>query len=473
RRAPPPPPGGSRAFATAVDNLEVDFRRILTERWTLDVIGMATRDAGPILGESRNHYLVLGQQYQLGDRTSVRLRASTGGFATHRPGLGFGRFGSSQHSLTGGAQFRLRRWDVSTDLRVGILGRETQLFSGAMSELRVAQQEAQVTLSRGFDGVGHLTTGGGALLTGDGMGMPREALNAFVGIGGVSLPLGPQTVRLHSRLSYIASSVQAALVTAQLSAVTTLPGGLDLMATVERNPFFRDRLGRATWMGALRLTASTTVFVPRQLKKVSGVVYEDLNGNGRRDVGEAGVAGVVLRQAGIRIVSEENGVYRLPANLRGRLQVDPLGLPDGFVPSPQFSRDLTEQRDIPLVQTGSMTVILALAADPDGRLPDVDLAKAQVWLRDALGNDWVGRASGAGEYAFENVPAGRYSFRFDLSRLAEPLRSEDGLLAEVAPRDHRSVTVTLRGRNVRLIVPPTRSERDKGGTGRGGRRALP
>lgn len=461
-------PGGGRAFANGTNTFDAEASRDFTDRLSISGNVFATQDESPAIGESRNHTASIAQQFRLNEVTVLRAQVMTWSFRTQPPGALVGAFGSSQTMFGVGAGYPLAGWTMTTDVRAGLLSRESELFSGATDRQRVGQQELELSASRGIFGAAQLALGSTFTSTGAGLGVPQHARNGFISLGGLHLPIGAErSIALFSRVGYSSSELQRSLVSSMISATTRLPGGFDLVASVERNPFFRDAQGRAQWIAALRLSTSTTVFVPQRLQRVAGVVFEDLNGNGKRDAGERGVPGVVLRQAGVKLVTEADGVYRAPANVRGRLQVDPLGLPAGFVASPRATRELAEVRDIPLVQTGTLKVRLALAADADGRVPQVQLSRASVWLVDAEGMEWVGRVAEDDVVHFENVPVGRYNFRFDFSRLSEQLRAEEGVLVEVAAATERDVTVTLRGRNVRLITPPNRNEGGRG-TGRGG-----
>jgi hypothetical protein len=100
-------------------------------------------------------------------------------------------------------------------------------------------------------------------------------------------------------------------------------------------------------------------------------------------------------------------------------------------------------------------------------VPDVDLAKAEVWLRDSDGFEWVALGLGDGRFTFEHVPVGSYSLRLGLERLTEPVRADD-VTIEILEGNAMDVTVPLRGRAVRIITPPRGG---RGGVGpRGGAR---
>lgn len=460
-------PGGIRAFANGSQNIEGEARRDFGERLTVSANFQSTADASNVFGSFRNRTATVTQQYRWRDGVSLRAQVQYLAFATSPAGGVAGSFGSSQTVVGAGAAFPLGAWSLSTDARGGVLTREAELFSGAVDRQQVLQREFEVGATRGISDLAQLSLGTTLTQTGAGLGVPATAATGFASLGGMRLPLGREReLVLFSRVGYVGSSVQSPVLISAISGTTRLPGNFELTASVERNPFFRDRQGRAQLIAALRISTAATVFVPQRLQRVSGVVFEDLNLNGKRDAGERGVPGVVLRQAGVRIVTDADGAYRVPANQRGRIQVDPLGLPRGFVPSPRLTRDLAELRDIPLVQTGTLRVRLQLAADADGRVPDVKLETAEVWLVDSDGMEWVGRVAADGEVFFENVPAGRYSFRFDFTRLSEPLRAEESATAEVRARETIEITLPLRGRNVRVTPPPNRQDGGRG-NGRG------
>jgi hypothetical protein len=75
-------------------------------------------------------------------------------------------------------------------------------------------------------------------------------------------------------------------------------------------------VGAATWLPRAQTPAA-----------VSGVVFEDLNGNGRRDAGERGVAGVAISNQRDVVKSGADGVYSLSGHGYGVVFVS---VPDGY-----------------------------------------------------------------------------------------------------------------------------------------------
>ena len=458
-------PGGSAAFANGVDNFDASVQHAMNERWRMDANVIRVRDIGGGGFSSRSTAVGLGQQYEWTEQTTFSLRGMSSQFQTTSATAGLGRFGSSTHSLSGGANHRVGGWTFNSNLQVGIVGRDAELFSGAVSEVRVLQRGLQGGVSRNVARLGQISTGFGRMMTGAGTGQPTDVTSAFARLAAVPVMVGAFPVRMNADMQYIGSAERSALIGLRFGASTPLPGGLELASTVERNPFFVDRNGNAGWIMALRVSAATSVFSPRR-SGAGGVVFEDLNGNGLRDPGEPGVAGVRLRQGETRMRTDRDGNYTVPVGVRGVLELEAAAVPLGLVLHPRAAASLSELRDFPLVPTGVMTLQINIDADADGRRPEVDLAPLVVWLTDADGREWVGRAIRTGEFRFENIPVGRYSVRFDLSQLSEPLRTTGDESVLVTRGAETRNVVSLRGREVRFIQPPGRGGQ---GSGRGGR----
>jgi hypothetical protein len=456
-------PGGSESYANARLTAGGDFTRELTQRLQVDGSATIWNDRTSAVGTMRSRTVSLGNRFAVNDITSLSLRASNTALAVESRGI-VGGFGSSESSLEGGVSRQVGAWDLTASSRLGLVERSTELLGGRESVIRVPQQHHALQANLSLPSLGAVGLGGGRTTTEQGAGIPAVMHNVFVSFNGAPRAIGPHSLSLRARSTYMMATGQGGGAITTLAASFRTAGGWEVLSSVERNDLLRTATGRSNVFFALRVAATTEVLVPRPLLKVAGVVFNDLNDNGRRDMGEPGIGGVVLRVDGVRIVSEPDGVYRVPANVRGQIRLDPMGLPRGLVLRAASGTPRRERGDIPLRQTGTLTLNLNIAADREGVRPDIDLSKVDVWLTDASGIEWVGRSDIPGEVIFDNIPAGRYAFRFDFSRVGEPLRGEEGAMVEVAPDVTRSVTVTLRARDVRLIDPPGR-----GGTGRGGR----
>jgi hypothetical protein len=346
--------------------------------------------------------------------------------------------------------------------------RETGLLSGGTNRVEAGQYLTQVSVSRPWERLGTTSANVSVTATGDGVGMPAQMLAAGARWGDVPLMIGSQVLRVGSEVLYLKATGGNAYVISRATVATILPGNLDLAMSFERNPYFRDAQGNAGWVAAMRLSVSTQVLSANRFSP-PGLVFEDRNANGVHDAGERGVPGVVLRQGDLRFVTNRQGVYRVPPDVRGRVRVDPASIPRGYVAHPRYALDSLERRDIPLVPTGTVTVGLTIVADSAGRRPDVDLGLAQLWLTDASGLDWVGVSVGDGSFRFDQIPIGRYTLRSDFRRLSEPLRIDETTVVEVVPGAQSVRVIEARGRTIRMTTPPPRS-----GNGRGaGRGANP
>jgi hypothetical protein len=462
-------PGGSAAFARATDELQVQGARTITARWSVDAAVTRTRDAGNVFSALRVDSWILGQRFALTRESAVTLRGQMARFDARSAERTFGSFGSGDRNIAAGYSWRRGTVAFSADGTLGAVSRRTQLIGGHTVESMAGQRSLRVHASRALARLGALDASAGVQVTEAGLGFPTDIWTAGVRWSSIPLEVLQRALRLDAEAQYQRLGQLQSFLVARASVVTALPRGLDMAVSAERNPFFRDARGRAGWIAAFRLSASTAVFAPAA-QGPPGTVYEDRNRNGRRDAGEPGVAGVVLRRGDARSTTDGQGRYRLPARERGRTRVEQGSLPAGLLAHPMLLVDTLERRDIPLLATGTVQLALRLVADEDGRVPDVKLADATVRLRDGTGFEWMGRRLNDSTVVFQDVPVGEYAPVFDFSRLREPLLYDAGTVVVVEARERRSVAVPLRGRAVRVIVPPTRSGTGgRGGLGESGR----
>lgn len=463
-------PGGSGAFARATDEFQLQAARDLSDRWSLDGSLSRTRDASNVFRAMRVDSWSVGQRFALSDASAVSLRGQFTEFDARSASGAFGSFGSGSRDLTAGYEWRRGLLSLSGEGSLGAVTRTTELLDGREVTSMAGQSAARVFATRALERLGAIDASLGVQVTEAGVGMPGDVWVASLRWSGLPLTRGARAVRLDSEAQYQRlGAIQSFLVT-RTSMTMALPGGMDLAMSAERNPYYRDRTGRAGWMAAMRLSVST-LLRPVSNSGDQGVVYADRDGNGRRDPGEPGVAGVVLRRGDARVTSDRNGHYRLPARVRGRTRVEQGSLPAGLLAHPLLSADTLERRDIPLLATGTVSLALRIVRDEDGRAPDVKLADVRIFLRDGTGFEWVGRHADDSTLVFEDVPAGDYTARFDFSMLAEPLRTDETVTIGVRPRERRTVPIALRGRAVRITVPPSRAGEPRGARSRTGQAA--
>jgi hypothetical protein len=463
-------PGGTSAFASSTDAIDFEVRKDFNDRWTGDATANRVSDVNTTFTNVKSTSFSVGQRYQATEALSLNLRGSTNAYRVEASSLA-GQFGSRDDGLSAGAELAIGHTTATASTRLGMLSRETALLSGGTDRVRAGQLNAQLGLSRPWEGLGVTSANISVSRTGDGVGIPGQFISAQARWAELPLMLGTRVVRLGSDVQYLKATGGSSYVIARATAATALPGNLDLAMSFERNPYFRDEAGNAGWVAAMRVSVRTQMLAANRFSP-PGMVYEDRNANGVRDAGERGVAGVVLRQGNVRLVTNREGTYRVPASVRGRLRIDPASIPAGFVAHPRYAVDSLEQRDIPLVPTGSVTVGLTLVADSLGRRPDVDLGLAQLWLRDASGLEWVGVAVGDGSFRFDQIPIGRYTLRSDFRRLSEPVRIDENATVDVVPGAQSVRVIEARGRTIRMTIPAPRSGTGRGGNGRGAGRGT-
>src|SRR5260221_5832478 len=197
-----------------------------------------------------------------------------------------------------------------------------------------------------------------------------------------------------------------------------------------------------------------------------GTVFRDQNGNGVRDPGEAGFAGVLVRRGRESAVTGEDGGFRLSGEATDPPAVDPVSLPLGWIQEPP--RPPGSRSDLGVVAVAAVEVALEVASDSLGRIASSRLAGAIVLAHDERSHVWVGRAAAPGHAVFDALPPGRYRIELDLSDVQEPLTPAERLPAFVVQgaggEPVRRLVVTLRARpiHVKQLGAP------KGSTPRGG-----
>jgi hypothetical protein len=220
--------------------------------------------------------------------------------------------------------------------------------------------------------------------------------------------------------------------------------GLSVRVDAERNSIFHSISGAVPWIFGVRLEHALTVPMVRQ-PGTSGYVYQDLNGNQRRDADEPGVPGAVVRRGGETAVADASGRYRVGGDARQAVVIDEASLPDGWTANGEA------QGDLGVSLTTSAEVELVVAPRSGVSQVQVDLAKVHLIARDGAGREWAARMTGPTTATFESLPVGSYTLEFDLSELSEPLVPRAPLPALlVTGKESRSVTITLDPRPIRM-----------------------
>jgi hypothetical protein len=224
--------------------------------------------------------------------------------------------------------------------------------------------------------------------------------------------------------------------------------GVALKVDAERNTIFHSLSGHVPWILGVRFEHALSVPMLRT-PGTSGSVYQDLNGNQRRDPGEPGVAGAIVRRGSETAVANASGKYRVGGDSRQPVVIDETSLPDGWTASGAAAGDLS------VSLSTSSEVELVVAPRSGISEVQVDLAKTHVIARDSAGREWAARMTGPTTATFEALPVGTYTLEFDLSELTEPLvpRAPVPVLI-VSGKDSKSITVTLDPRPLRIWKGP-------------------
>ena len=244
----------------------------------------------------------------------------------------------------------------------------------------------------------------------------------------------------------------AVLTTSRLQLDVALRQGFRMVAGWERGAF-RGANGETPSIATLRLERTATL--PRLGQRLAtGVVFEDRNGNGVRDPGEPGVAGVVVRRGGTSSVTDASGSFRFAPGGSGLVEIDPRSLPDGWLQSPRTLTQSGEGLAFGVIPTSSIEVMVALAPNPESGASLVRIGVATLTLRDSAGRSWVVRTGAVPRATFDAVPKGYYTLTAELEGSSEPLVVDPIPRVEVdGTPGRRQVTITVRTRPVRLFRP--------------------
>jgi len=247
----------------------------------------------------------------------------------------------------------------------------------------------------------------------------------------------------------------AALTTSRLQVELALRQGLRIVGGWERGTF-RDATGATPSIATLRL--ERTSILPRfGQRSATGIVFQDRNGNGVRDDGEPGIAGIVVRRGGESAVTDGSGSFRFTPGANGVVEIDPRSLPDGWLQSARTLGGASGQRDgiaLGVIPTSALDVVVLVAANPEGSATAVRVGVATLTLRDSSGRTWVARTGAVQRVTFDAIPKGRYTLTAELDGSSEPLVVDPIPNVEVdGSPGRRQITVTVRMRPVRLFRP--------------------
>ncbi|HKN59325.1 MAG TPA: hypothetical protein VJV97_10760 [Gemmatimonadaceae bacterium] len=438
-------PGGSDAYARATNELVVNASERLSSRASFSASAWRTGDATSVFSGLKSNGFSLRPQYAVFCGTTVALEARSYLFdATSRPTISgnAGAFGSREQQLGISVSTYLRQYYMNSTAYLGNVTRTVTPVGQSTISDRTPRN--YWTTNAGWSGVGGVLEVQMRIeQTRDRAGFVNQ--QSLFGIHGeqVVLPwLGG--VRGEGELQRVNGfgDEKSAIMRAGLA--IPILSGFALRIDAERNSIFRSLSGRVPWILGVRVEHALTVPMLRT-PGTSGYVYEDLNGNQRRDTGEPAVPGAIVRRGGETAVADESGKYRVAGDTRQPVSIDEASLPDGWSANGSSRGDL----GVSLATSAEVELVVA----PRSGISDVkvDLSKAHVIARDSAGREWGAVMTGPTTATFQSLPVGTYKLEFDLSELTEPLvpRAPIPQLI-VTGKDSKSITITLDPRPIRM-----------------------
>ena len=439
-------PGGSAAFAPARDELSASVSRVLAARWMLSGSGWWNTDAGVVTRAMRSSGWSLQPQYSLSNRTSMALRVQASAF--DMDGLDT-RLRTAEQAVSGVLSTRRNVLYGSTSFGVGTNMRESaNVAAGMRFNERLVRSTTEV-IGGWTSALGTIEVNATAERILSGTGLTPDRSRAGLRVDRLAVYPRWSAVYLSGsiqRSGWLGERQQATMATAALSG--ELPWALRATLGVQHNSFFASSMGR--WTTVIGLDRS--VALPRPHHQRTGIVYEDLNGNGVRDPGEHGFGGAVVRSGAATVATSADGKFRVPAVAHP--SIDGRSLPVGWIPgaTPAGTKGAI---DLAVVPTSVIEVELLPVASADGRIPSNDLHAVDVMARDAADHLWMARLTPSGLAIFDALPPGEYRLELDLSRLAEPLATREALpsfAVEAAP-SRRRYSVAVMPRPLKMWRP--------------------
>jgi len=438
-------PGGSDAFARATNEVVANVSERVSSRGLVSASAWRTTDETSVFTGLKSNGLSLRPQLTVIGGTTVALEARTYEFDANSrsttAGQG-GAFGSKEQQLGIGLSSYLRQYYINTSAYLGNVTRTVTPVGLSMVTDRTPRN--YWTTNAGWSGAGGVVELQMRIeQTRDRGGFVNQ--QSLFGIRGeqVVMPwLGG--VRGEGELQRVNGfgNERSSIIRAGLA--VPIVSGFAIRIDAERNSIFHSTSGKVPWVLGIRFEHALVVPMLRT-PGATGYVYQDLNGNQRRDDGEPGVSGAVVRRGGEVATTDANGKYRLGGDSRQPITIDEASLPDGW------SSIGAAQGDLGVTLSTSAQVELLVAPRSGIAAVQVDLNKARVIARDSAGREWVAQMTGPTTATFQSLPIGTYKLEFDLSDLSEPLvpRAPIPPLL-IAGKESKSITVTLDPRPIRM-----------------------
>jgi len=438
-------PGGSDAFARATNEILANVSERLSSRANVSASAWRTTDATSVFSGLQSNGFSLRPQYAIRSGTTIAIEARSYTFdATSRATASNsgGGFGSRDDQLGISFSTYLRQYYFNSSAFLGNTTRSVSL--GGSSTVTDRSPRNYWTTNAGWSGVGGIvevqaridqTRDRGGFVNQQNMFGIRAEQVVLPGFGGI---------RGEGDLQRVSSFGGENTTIMRAGIAVPLMNGFAFKIDAERNSIFRSVSGKVPWILGARFEHALTVPMLRT-PGTSGYVYEDLNGNQRRDQNEPGMPGAIVRRGGETAVADASGKYRVGGDAKQPISIDEASLPDGWTPSGAGRGDLS------VSLSTAAEVELVVAPRSGISAIQVDLSKAHVIARDSLGAEWAAIMTGPTTATFQSLPVGTYKLEFDLSELSEPLVPRGPIpLLIVSGKDSKSITITLDPRPIRM-----------------------
>lgn len=431
-------PGGTSAFARAENELVATTTTQVDDRLQISASLFSTSDKDVSANNVGSRVFSITPSYQLGEAlflraemrtSSFEVRANPFAFTNGELHLGAGvTTGHKGTTYSGDASIdRLTRGVRTDNVNARDAGARIGMRLNASRPLSFGALQVEASYDHNDRSTGFVPHQVILTARADHAQIPRISRNLFLdGEIGVSYWSGVRTYT-----------------TFRMGASYSLADQTEVTMSIERNPMMYASGTSAPVVFALRVERSFGL--PRLITgRAAGVIYQDYNGDGRRDPDEPGMPNIRVRRGDSHATTDANGRYRFWEESRGNTVVDVTTLPTGWIVSGR-------PQDGNIAVTPTTRVEVNLMPGLAERVRKVDLSQLVVTARDDAGRIFVARRTASDIAVFEALPVGSYEIGIDASGMAEPLRI-DGTppRINVTRESVKTITLPLAGRPLRF-----------------------
>lgn len=435
-------PGGSTAYARALNEVTASASHRITNRLAIRADAFTSADKPPTGGNFKSTGFTVAPAFAFGRTMTLETELRRNDYTSASQGRGFGN-GETQLNGTLRGMLGRTRWAAGANYATGS---RTSVDASLGLNSDQGYRRAGVTGGLGWS-FQRLVLDVGADYTRSEVAsgyFPRQMRLAATA-SRIQVFRDPRLPMLAANLEYTTwfSSEQSAAVVARVGSEMNLTRDLSLLVDVERNPLIRPAGSPTPWVAAVRVQKSIRLGWAFSEPRTRGMVYQDINANGRRDADESGLGGVMVRRGTSTAITDNTGRYSFVGRDGNAPTIDPVSLPIGQVVGTDSGAKV-KGSELAVIPTAPLTIKLTPVADSLGRLPVGNMDQVVILARDQSGNEWSLRADLEGVVRFDALPPGLYTLGADFSGSTERLRiAGEAPVIEVRPGVSLDV-VTLR-----------------------------